>query len=152
MTQETLWLILAIAAIVIAVSFAVMAWALWQVAMDARRTSRSTEALVATLSEEVPPTLKAVERATRSLDTLAGEGSAQVAAVERVATEAQATLVAVRELSATVNEIMRGPADTVIGVRKSARAVGTGLATGADRIRRAILREDEEEPTDSRHG
>ena len=50
-------------------------------------------------------------------------------------------MVAVRELSSSVNEIVRGPADTVTGVKRSARMVGDGIASGADRLRRAITGE-----------
>jgi hypothetical protein len=55
-----------------------------------------------------------------------------------LAAEAETTMVAVRELSGSVNEIVRGPADTVTGVKRSARMVGGGIASGADRLRRVI--------------
>jgi methyl-accepting chemotaxis protein len=145
MTEEQLSLVLALAVVVIAGSFAVISWSAWRLTADARRTARATEELATMLNQELPPTLTAMQRISTSLDQLAEEGGRQLATVDRVASEAQETMAAVRDLSTTVNEIMRGPADTVTGVRKSARMVGDGIASGADRIRRVIKREDEVE-------
>jgi hypothetical protein len=145
LTEELLWLAIAISALVIAVSFAIVAWSTWQVSADARRAARATEELMTTLSKELPPTAAALQRASGSLDQLAAEGASQLATVERAAREAEATMASVRELSSTVNGIMRGPAETVTGVKKSARMVGDGLASGAERIRRVIQGNDNPE-------
>jgi hypothetical protein len=145
MTEEQVGLVVALAVVLIAGSFAVIAWSAWRLTTDARRTARATEDLVAMLNQELPPTLTAMQRISTSLDRLAEEGGRQLATMDKVATEAQQTMSAVRELSTTVNEIMRGPAETVTGVRRSARMVGDGIASGADRIRRVITRGDEGE-------
>jgi hypothetical protein len=145
MSEQQLFLVVALAVAVMAGSFAVVAWSAWRLSVDARRTARATEDLVAMLNKELPPTLTAMQRISTSLDRLAEEGGRQLATVDRMATEAEQTMAAVRELSTTVNEIMRGPADTVTGVRKSARMVGDGIASGADRIRRVITRSEEGE-------
>jgi|SoiMethySBSTD1v2_1073268.scaffolds.fasta_scaffold2902839_2 uncharacterized protein YoxC len=145
MSEEQLSLVLALAVAVIAGSFAVISWSAWRLTTDARRAAHATEELVTMLNKELPPTLTAMQRISASLDQLAEEGGRQLATVDQVATEAQQTMVAVRELSTTVNSIMRGPAETVTGVRKSARMVGDGIASGADRIRRVITRSEEEE-------
>jgi hypothetical protein len=148
MTEQQLWLVLAVAAIVVGGSFAVIAWSTWRVAGDARRTTQATERLMTMLDRELPPTLDALQQASRSLDRLAGEGGAQLAVIERVASEGELTMAAVRELSGSINEILRGPAETVTGVRKSARMVGGGIASGADRLRRVITRADDEDGAD----
>ena len=79
------------------------------------------------LRVELPATLKALERASDSLEQLAGESAGRLVTLDALATEGEATMVAVRELAGSLNEIMRGPADTVSGVRRSARMMGDGL-------------------------
>jgi hypothetical protein len=138
MTVEQLWLVAAIALAVIAGSFVAIAIALWRLSADGRAAARSTDQLARTLQAEAPPTLAALEKAAHALDELAADSSARLPVVERLADEGEATMAAVRELSGSVNEILRGPAGTVTGVRKSARMVGGGIASGADRLRRAI--------------
>ena len=146
MSQDTLWLIVALAAIIVAGSAAVIAWATWRLAADARLTAREGQQLSAVLRVELPATLKALERASDSLEQLAGESAGRLVTLDALAVEGEATMVAVRELAGSLNEIMRGPADTVSGVRRSARMMGDGLVHGADRLRRAIVRDEGEEP------
>ncbi len=138
MQQDMFWLVAAVSMVVIAVSVAVIAWALVRLAAEAGRTADETNGLVKVLREEIPPTLAAIERAAASVDQLAGEGAGTLATLDTLATEAETTMTAVRELSGSVNEIVRGPADTVTGVKRSARMVGGGIASGADRLRRVI--------------
>ncbi len=138
MTVELLWAVIAAAAVVISLSFGLIAWAVVQLAHEAARATRSGELLVATLRDELPETLAALERAAASLEQLAGGGGPRLVTLDEFAHEGQATMVAVRELAASLNDITRGPADTVKGVGKSARMMGEGIAHGADRIRRVI--------------
>ena len=145
MQQDTLWLVVAVAAIVVAISFAVMALALWRLAGESRQTAKAGRELMAVLQEELPATITTLERTAASLDQLAGEGAARLVIADRLAEEAGLTMTAVRDLSRSVHEIVRGPAETVTGVKRSARMVGDGLASGADRIRRRITG-DQEEP------
>ena len=144
MQQETFWLVVAISAIVIAVSIAVIAWALARLAAEAGRTADETHGLVALLREELPQTLDALQRAAAGLEQLTGESAARLLTVDRLAEEAEATMLAVRELSGSVNDIVRGPADTVTGVKRSVSMVGGGIASGADRLRRVITGEHED--------
>ena len=146
MQQDTLWLVVAVAAVVVAVSFAVMAWALWRLAGESRQTAKAGRELMAVLQEELPATITTLERTAASLDQLAGEGAARLVIADRLAEEAGLTMTAVRDLSRSVHEIVRGPAETVTGVKRSARMVGDGLASGADRIRRRITGDQEEPP------
>jgi hypothetical protein len=148
MQQETLWLVLAIAAVVVAVSFAVMAWSLWRLAGESRETARAGRELMAVLQEELPATITTLERTAASLDQLAAEGAARLVIADRLAEEAELTMTAVRDLSRSVHEIVRGPAETVTGVKRSARMVGDGIASGADRIRRRITGDHEEPPAE----
>ena len=144
MQQDTFWLVVAISAVVIAVSIAVIAWALARLAAEAGRAADETHGLVQLMREELPLTLEVLQRASTSLEQLAGESAARLLTVDRLADEAEATMVAVRELSGSVNEIVRGPADTVTGVKRSVSMVGGGIASGADRLRRVITGDHEE--------
>jgi hypothetical protein len=146
MQQETFWLVLAAAAVVIAVSFAVMAWSLWRLAGESRQTATAGRQLMAALQEELPATIRSLERTATSLDQLAGEGAARLVIADRLAEEAELTMTSVRDLSRSVHEIVRGPADTVTGVKRSARMVTDSVASGADRIRRRITGDGEEPP------
>jgi uncharacterized protein YoxC len=148
MQQETLWLVLATAAVVVAVSFAVMAVALWRLAAETRQTSKAGRELMATLQEELPATIRSLERTATSLDQLAGEGATRLVIADRLAEEAELTMTAVRDLSRSVHEIVRGPADTVTGVKRSARMVTDSVASGADRIRRRITGDQDGSPPD----
>jgi uncharacterized protein YoxC len=145
MQQETLWLVLAVAAVVVAVSFAVMAVALWRLAAETRQTSKAGRELMATLQEELPATIRSLERTATSLDQLAGEGATRLVIADRLAEEAELTMTAVRDLSRSVHEIVRGPADTVTGVKRSARMVTDSVASGADRIRRRITGDQDDQ-------
>ncbi len=138
MQQETLWVVLAGAAIVIAASFVAMAWALVRMAGETRRTAQAGRQLMTLLQHELPSTIAALERTATSLDQLAAEGAERLVTADRLAAEAEMTMASVRDLSRSVHEIVRGPAETVTGVKRSARMVGDGLASGADRIRRRL--------------
>ena len=91
MQQDLFWLVAAVSMVVIAVSAAVIAWALVRLAAEAGRTADETNGLVKVLREEVPPTLAAIERAAASLDQLAGEGAGTLTTFDTLATEAEAT-------------------------------------------------------------
>ena len=142
MTVELLWLVIAISVIVVAVSFAAIAVALLRLAGDGRTTTARADRVLEMLDTELPPTLAALRAVARELDELAAESGRRLVLLEELAAEGQETMVAVRELSTSVNEIVRGPADTVNGVRRSAKMVGSGITQGADRLRRAITGED----------
>ncbi len=138
MSIDLLALTLAVCAIVISASVIAVVWSLMRLAGDARSATARAERLMEMLDTELPPTLAALRAAASELDELAAESARRIALLEELAAEGQETMVAVRELSGSVNEILRGPVDTVTGVRRSARMVGTGIAQGADRLRRAI--------------
>lgn len=147
--MDLLSIVIAISVVVMAVSAAAIAIALWRLSAEARTTTASADRVLTMLDRELPATLAAIRSTTKELDALAGESASRLLLLERLAEEGEQTMVAVRELSASVNEILRGPADTVSGVRRSARAVGTGITQGADRLRRAITGgETADEPED----
>jgi len=149
MSIELLQLVVAVAALVIAASVAVIAVALWRLAADARATTSRADRVLTMVDTELPPTLAALRSTARELDALAGESAGRLVLLEQLAQEGQETMVALRELSGSVNEIMRGPADTVNGVRRSARMVGSGISQGADRLRRAIVGDEARSDADS---
>lgn len=138
MQEETLWLVVALALVVIAVSIAAVAWSFVRVARAAERTATDADRLIKVLETELPATLATLQRTSDSLDRLAGESGARLVTMDQLAEEATLTMGAVRDLSQSVHEIVRGPADTVTGVKRSARMVGEGIASGADRLRRVI--------------
>ena len=109
MQEETLWLVLAIAAIVVAVSFAVMAWALWRLSAETRQTATAGRELMAVLQEELPATIRSLERTATSLDQLAGEGAARLVIADGLAEEAELTMTAVRDLSRPSTRSCGGP-------------------------------------------
>ena len=146
MSIELLWLVIAVGTIVVAASVVAIAVALWRLAADARVTTARADRVLAMLDTELPPTLAALRTSAAQLDALAGETAGRLVVLERLAGEGEETMAAVRELSRSVNDILRGPADTVSGVRRSARMVGTGISVGADRLRRAIT--GDEAPTE----
>jgi hypothetical protein len=146
MQEDTFWLVVAAAAIVVAASFVAMAWALVRLAGDTRQTAQAGRQLMTLLQEELPVTIESLQRTATSLDQLAGEGAARLIIADRLADEAQLTMTSVRDLSRSVHEIVRGPAETVTGVKRSARMVGGGIASGADRIRRRLTGDATDEP------
>jgi hypothetical protein len=147
--MDALSLVAAASAIAIAVAAIVIAVALWRLAADARATAADASRVLTMLDREVPPTLEALRGTARELDELAGESAGRLLLLERLAEEGEQTMIAVRELSASVNEIVRGPAETVNGVRRSARMVGSGISHGADRLRRALAGEETREDDDA---
>ena len=147
MTIELLWLVIALGVVVIATSVVVIAVALWRLAADARQAAVRADGLLAMLDTELPPTLAALRATAAELDALARGSTSRLEVIERLADEGQETMIAVRELSASINEIVRGPADTVNGVRRSARMVGSGISQGADRLRRAITGDETRDET-----
>jgi len=144
MQEDMLWLVVAVCAVVIAVCVAAMAWAIVRLGREAGRAAIEADGLMLVLREELPVALATLQRTAASLDTLAGESAARLVVIDRLAEEAEATMVAVRDLSSSVNDIVRGPADTVSGVKRSAKMVGGGIASGADKLRRAITGEHDQ--------
>lgn len=145
MQQETFWLVLGVAAVVVAASFVAIAWAVVRVAGETRQTARAGQRLMTLLETELPATIDALERTATSIDQLAGEGATRLVIADRLAQEAELTMAAVRDLSRSVHEIVRGPADTVTGVKRSARMVGDTIASGADRVRRRLAGDQEDD-------
>lgn len=149
MTEELFWTVVAVSASVVGGAAVVIAWSIRQLAADGRRAAQDGDQLLSVLREELPTTLEALEAAAHSLERLAAESHARIELADRLADEGEATMNAVRELAGSINEIMRGPADTVTGVRRSARMVGQGIAHGAGRIRKVIVRDEADDIDDA---
>lgn len=135
MNDETFHLIAAICLVVLAVAAAVIAWAVFRTASDTRR-------LMSTVQAELPPTFQQTRDTAASVEKLTADLSLRVDRLDRLADEAEETLVALRATIAAADSIVRGPADVMDGAKRTAENVGKGLLSGADRLRRKIAGED----------
>lgn len=131
MTQETMWLVLASAATVMAVALALIALTVIAVARDARRLLRHLEA-------ELEPTLGQARATAVSVERIMAEMPRRLDRLDRLADEAEDTLTAVRAAAESAQSIVGGPAEVVEGARRTAESVGRGILTGADRLRRRM--------------
>ena len=125
MNVETLWAILAVAAVIVAAALGVMAVVLLLLARDLRRLTRQAHATAAELERTVALVPARLER------------------LDRLADEAEETLIALRSTIAAADSIVRGPADVVEGAKRTAENVGKGIVSGAGRLRRRIAGQDE---------
>jgi uncharacterized protein YoxC len=137
-TQDLALIVIAISAGVVAVAFVLIALSVRDLGRDARRLAQHSEALITALEKELPPTIQQVRDVGASVAQLSSAAEPRLERLDRLSDEAEATLIAVREVSSTLNGLVRGPADTVSGVKRSVRVVGEGIASGADRLRKAV--------------
>jgi hypothetical protein len=135
MTQETFWLVLSVAAVVVAVALGVMALVALLVARDARRALRS-------LDTELAPTLRQARATAEALERVAAELPPRLQRLDQLADETETTLAAIRQAAGAAESIVRGPADVVEGARRTAESVGRGILGGADRLRRRMAGDD----------
>jgi uncharacterized protein YoxC len=136
--QDLALLVIAISAGVVALAFVLIAVAVRDLGRDARRLAQHSQALITALEKELPPTIQQVRDLGTSVTDLSKAAEPRLERLDRLSDEAEATLIAVREVSSTLNGLVRGPADTVSGVKRSVRVVGEGIASGADRLRKAV--------------
>lgn len=144
-TQDLALVVIAISVAVVAVAFVLIAVSVRGLSRDARELVTHSEALMAVLERDVPPTIQQVRELTTSLAALSSAAQPKLERLDGLADEAEATLVAVREVSSSLNGLVGGPAATVSNVKRSIKTVGEGMASGADRIRRAISRDGEDD-------
>ncbi|MBA3850947.1 MAG: DUF948 domain-containing protein [Chloroflexi bacterium] len=136
MTAETFNLIAAICLVVLTAAVLGIAWAVIRSGAEARR-------LMAELHEEVPRTLRQASATAASVESLTADLASRVERLDRLADEAEETLVALRATIAAADSIVRGPADVMDGAKRTAESMGKGLLSGADRLRRRIAGEDD---------
>jgi uncharacterized protein YoxC len=136
MNDETFHLIAAICLVVLAVAAAAVAWAAIRGAGDARR-------LMAALQAEIPQTLQQGRATAAAAEALTADLRPRVERLDRLADEAEDTMIALRATIAAADSIVRGPADVMDGAKRTAESVGKGLLSGADRLRRKIAGEDD---------
>jgi uncharacterized protein YoxC len=149
-TQDLAMVVIAISVAVVAVAFGLIAVSVRGLSRDAQELVTHGQALMAVLERDVPPTIQQVRELTTSLSALSSVAQPKLERLDGLADEVEATLVAVREVSASLNGLVGGPAATVSNVKRSIKTVGEGMASGADRIRRAISRDGEDD--DPEHG
>ena len=136
MNDEAFHLIAAICLVVLAVAAAAVAWAVIRGASDARR-------LMAALQAEIPQTLQQGRATAAAVEALTADLRPRVERLDRLADEAEDTMIALRATIAAADSIVRGPADVMDGAKRTAESVGKGLLSGADRLRRKIAGEDD---------
>ncbi len=136
MTAETFNLIAAICLIVLTAAILSIAWAVLRTSGEARR-------LMAELRQEVPSTLRQASATAASVESLTTDLAARVERLDRLADEAEETLLALRGTIAAADSIVRGPADVMDGAKRTAESMGKGLLSGAERLRRRIAGEED---------
>ncbi len=131
MNDETFHLIAAICLVILAAAGAITAWAVIRTGAEARR-------LMSTVQAELPQTFEQARATAASVESLTAELALRVERLDRLADEAEETLLALRSTISAADSIVRGPADAMDGAKRTAESVGKGLLSGADRLRRKI--------------
>ncbi|MBA3959423.1 MAG: hypothetical protein H0X60_03370 [Chloroflexi bacterium] len=136
MTAETFNLIAAICLVALALAAVGIAWSVMRTATEAR-------GLMVTLRDELPQTLQQARVTAASVESLTTELAPRLERLDRLADEAEETFVALRATIAAADSIVRGPADVMDGAKRTAESVGKGLLSGADRLRRRMVHEND---------
>jgi uncharacterized protein YoxC len=144
--------VIAISAAVVAVAFVLMALSVRGLGRDASDLAKHSDALITVLEREVPPTIQQVRELSASVSELSSAAQPRLERIDSLLEEAEATLIAVREVSSSLNGLVGGPAATVSSVKRGARSMAEGVASGADRILRAISRDERNDEGDGKDG
>ncbi len=144
-TQDLAMVVIAISAAVVAGAFVLIAISVRGLSREAGDIAEHSQALITILERDLPPTIQQVRVLGVSISELTAAATPSIERLDALLDEAEATLVAVREVSSSLNGLVGGPAATVSNVKRSARTLGEGVMSGADRIRRAISRDDDED-------
>jgi len=113
------------------------------IAWSVMRTATEARGLMVTLRDELPQTLQQARVTAASVESLTTEVAPRLGRLERLADEAEETFVALRATIAAADSIVRGPADVMDGAKRTAESVGKGLLSGADRLRRRMVHEND---------
>lgn len=142
MTQESLLLVLAVAATitlaVIALAGLMLSVALVRVMRDVRSVARSADRALAAIEEELAPTLADLRVTGANLRRLSDELGPRLERVDTLLEEAEAAVVSLRATAEAAEDVVRGPQAAVDRARRGVRAAGEGLIRGADRLRRNV--------------
>ncbi|MBA2570615.1 MAG: hypothetical protein H0V04_05485 [Chloroflexi bacterium] len=129
--------------IIVATAAVVTAASLLLTALIAYRLARNVSRTLERLDDELPATLRQARGAAEEVALTVAEARPRLERLDRLADEAEETLVTLRGTLAATQSIVRGPADVVEGARRTVQTVGEGIASGADRLRRRLAGDDE---------
>jgi uncharacterized protein YoxC len=147
-TQDLAMVVIAISAAVVAVAFVIVAVSVRGLSADARDVARHSQALIAVLERDLPPTIQQARELGAGISAVTTEAQPRLERVDSLLVEAEATLIAVREVSNSLNGLVGGPAATVSSVKRSVTTMAGGVVAAGDRIRRAITRDDDDGEAD----
>ncbi len=142
MTADQLNLAFGVVAVVslavIALGALVSAVALRRTATDVRRVARSANQLLDVMNQEVPAALRDLRTTSAQLARVAAEVPPRLERVDGLLNEADASVQSLRATIEAAEDMVRGPAAALDRAKRSVRAAGSGLARGADRLRRSV--------------
>jgi uncharacterized protein YoxC len=140
--QDLALVVIALATVVVAVSFVVIAVSVWGLGRDVGELARRGDALLEVIEHDLPPTIQQFRELGAAASELTTLAQPRLERLDTLLEEAESTLIAVREVSVSLNGLVGGPAATVSSVKRSVKSMGEGVVSGADRLRRAITRDD----------
>lgn len=129
--------------IVVAAAAVVTATALLVTGFVAYRLSRDVGRSLARLDEELPATLRQARSTAQDVSLTVAELRPRLERLDRLADEAEETIVTLRATLSATQSIVRGPADVMEGARRTVQSVGEGIVSGADRLRRRLASDEE---------
>ena len=142
MPEDGLTTGLALAAViclaVVAISALVLAVSLVRLARDLRALAGSAERNLRAVEEELAPALHDLRATSANLRRLSDELGPRLERVDGLIDEGEGTVVALRATAEAAEDLVRGPAAAMDRARRTVRAAGEGLARGADRLRRNV--------------
>jgi uncharacterized protein YoxC len=142
MTPENVNLVVAIAAGVafgvVALAALIAAIALWRLAGDVRRVTKSANEALGVVNTELPATLKELRQAATNLSRVSEELQPRVARVDALLDEADGSLQSLRATLEAAEDIVRGPAAAMERAKRTVSSAVAGIAGGADRLRRSV--------------
>jgi methyl-accepting chemotaxis protein len=127
----------ALALVAMAVAMILIALLVLRLSSDVRRLLASSERLVDETNRDLPGAIAEVRSLASSLRNASDGLEPRLDRLDRLADEAEATLVTVRTAAESVGEVVNGPLAAIGGVSRGLRGVAEGIGVQASRLRRA---------------